>query len=240
MEEEALRAEVAACCRLSEYLGLFDFSGHASARIPGADAIFINSRDSVRSGIEPLDIIRVKLQDGPQDRVSPQGVMPPTEVHIHTEIYRRRPDVNAVAHLHSPAVIALSVAGKAYVPVIPRGSVFADGVPLYDDSRSVNSPGAGAVLAEVLGQRRAVILRAHGSVVVADSVKGLLFYSLSLELNAREQLAAYQAGEQPRLLREEEVREGNRLYGQRLFEKAWDYYVEKAGLRFGQQGRGSS
>lgn len=227
MEENALRLEVATCCRLVEYLGLFDFSGHASARIEGEGAFLINSRDSVRSSIGPQDIIRVNLQDG----VSPQEVMSPTEVHIHTAIYRCRPDVNAVAHLHSPEVIALSVAGKAYVPVIPRGSIFADGVPLQDDSRSVNSLELGTVLANTLGRRRAVILRGHGSVVVADSVKALLFYSLSLELNARAQLAAYQAGEQPCVLREEEIREGNRLYGQRLFEKAWDYYVDKAALK---------
>jgi len=228
MDENNLRLAVAVCCRLSEYLGLFDFSGHASARMQGTDTIFINSRDSVRSNIKPQDIIKVNLKDGASD----EGRMAPSEVYIHTVIYQRRPDVNAVAHLHSPAVIALSVAGKKFIPVIPRGSVFAEGVPVYDDSRTVNSLDSGKALAEMLGQRRAVILRAHGSVVVAESVKALLFYALSLELNARDQLTAYQFGEQPCALREEEIIEGNRLYGQRLFEKAWDYYVDKAALNF--------
>lgn len=228
MDEKILRLEVAACCRLAEYLGLFDFSGHASARIQGKDTIFINSRDSVRSNIKPQDIIRVNWKDGTSDE---EGTAP-SEVYIHTAIYQSRPDVNAVAHLHSPAVIALSVAKKKFITVIPRGSVFAAGVPIYDDSRTINSLDSGKALAEMLGKRRAVILRAHGAVVVAESVKALLFYALSLELNAREQLAAYQAGEQPCALREEEIRESNRLYGQRLFEKAWDYYVDKAALNF--------
>jgi hypothetical protein len=62
-------------------------------------------------------------------------------------------------------------------------------------------------------------------------VKSLLFYSLFLELNARNQFAAYQIGEQPRTLREEEIEEGNRSHGQRFFEKVWDYYVEKAAIK---------
>lgn len=62
-----------------------------------------------------------------------------------------------------------------FIPVIPRGAVFADGVPMYDDSRTVNSWESGKALAEMLGKRRAVILHAHGAVVVADSVKALLF-----------------------------------------------------------------
>ncbi len=225
MDENSLRVEVAACCRLAEYLGLFDFSGHVSARLPGTDRIFINSRDSVRANIEPRDIIKANLPEG----ASAEGIAP-SEVHMHTAIYQHRPEVRAVAHLHSPAVIALSVAGKNFLPVIPRASVFAEGVPVYDDSRTINSADSGQALAEMLGRRRAVILHAHGSVVAAESVKALLFYALSLELNAREQLHAYQAGAQPRALREEEIREANRLYRERLFEKAWDYYAHKAGL----------
>ncbi len=228
MDENNLRLAVAACCRLSEYLGLFDFSGHASARIEGTDTIFINSRDSVRSKITPQDIVKVNLKDLAAD----EGRMAPSEIYIYTAIYKHRPDVNAVAHLHSPAVIALSLAGKPFIPVISRASAFAEGVPVYDDSRTVNSPESGEALAEILGQRRAVIMRAHGSVVVAENVKALFFYALSLELNAREQLAAYQVGAQPPALREEEIIEGNRLYGQRLYKKVWDYYVEKAALNF--------
>jgi len=227
-QENTLRLEVAVSCRIAEYLGLFDFSGHASARIPTEEAIFINSRDSVRSDIKPQDIIKVNLNAG----ISEEQGMAPSEVFIHAAIYQNRPDVNAVAHLHSPAIIALSVAKKKFIPVIPRGSVFAAGVPLYDDCRTINSMDSGQMLAGTLGQRRAVILRAHGSVVVASNLKELLFYALSLELNARDQLSAYQAGEQPCILRKEEIKEGNRLYGQRLFEKAWDYYLKKTAINF--------
>jgi ribulose-5-phosphate 4-epimerase/fuculose-1-phosphate aldolase len=228
MDEKTVRLEVAACCRLAEYLDLFDFSGHVSARVPGTDFILINSRKSVRSDIGPQDIVKVNVNDDPRGEESTA----PIEVHIHTAIYRRRPDVNAVAHLHSPAVIALSVTGIEFVPVIYRGYMFAAGVPLYDNSRTVNSLQEGQVLAETLGSEQAVIMRGHGSVVVADTVKALLYYSLSLELNAKNQLAAYQAGVKPLPLRPEELEEGNRHFGKNSFEKAWQYYVHKTGLKF--------
>ncbi len=228
MDENTLRLEVAACCRFAEYLDLFDFSGHVSARIPGTDFMLINSRKSIRSNIGPHDIVKVNVKDDG----SGEGSMAPSEVHIHTVIYQRRPDVNAVAHLHSPAVIALSVTGKRFVPVIYRGYMFAEGVPLYDDSRTVSSVKDGKALAETLGPRQAVIMRGHGSVVVADTVKALLYYSLSLELNAKNQLAAYQAGVPPLPLRQEEIEEGNRHFGQKSFEKAWQYYVNKTALKF--------
>lgn len=228
MDENTLRLEVATCCRLLEYLGLFDFSGHASARIQGTDFILINSRKSVRSNIQPQDIIKVNLKDD----VFETGSLAPSEVYIHTLIYRHRPDVNAIAHTHSPAVIGLSTAGKKFVPIIYRGYIFVDGVPLYDDSRTVCSVDTGKDLAETLGQRQAVIMRGHGSVVVADNMKALLFYSLSLELNAKYQLTVYQTGEQPRPLSREEMEEGKRHFGHKTFEKAWQYYVDKAALKF--------
>jgi L-ribulose-5-phosphate 4-epimerase len=228
MDEDTLRLEVAACCRLAEYLDLFDFSGHISAKIPGTDFILINSRTSIRSNIGPQDIIQVNWKDDDFGK----GSLAPSEIHLHTVVYQRRPDVNAVAHLHSPAVIALSVTGKPIVPVIYRGYMFGEGVPFYDNSRTIASSSDGKALAETLGQRRAVIMRGHGSVVVADTLQALLYYSLSLELNARNQLSAYQAGVTPLPLLPEEIAEGNRHFGQKSFEKAWKYYVHKADLKF--------
>ncbi|MFC1816874.1 hypothetical protein ACFL0M_13295 [Thermodesulfobacteriota bacterium] len=53
----------------------------------------------------------------------------------------------------------------------------------------------------------AVMLRGHGAVVVAESVKSLLFASISLALNARNKVAAYQMGIEPCALREDELAE---------------------------------
>jgi len=224
MNENELRIEVADCCRLFESLGMFDFSGHASARIPGADTFLMNSRDSVRSNIRPEDIIKVDL-DG---KSLEEGVKPPSEVFIYTAIYKLYPDVSAVAHLHSPALISLSVLGKAYVPVIARGSIFSDGIPVLADSRLINSSERGVALAKALGPNGALMLRGHGSVVAGESIKAVFFRSYFAELNAKYQLDAYRAGQEPQRLPEDEMKEADEHYHGRLYEKVWNYFHDKA------------
>jgi ribulose-5-phosphate 4-epimerase/fuculose-1-phosphate aldolase len=228
MDESALKIEVAACCRLFEFLGLFDFSGHASVRIPGTDNFLVNSRDSVRSIITPKDIVKVNL-DG---KVLEEGARVPSEIFIYTAIYKLLPDVFAIGHLHSPAIISLSVLGKEYVPVIARGSIFPDGIPVSEDSRLINSRERGDALAKALGLNRAVILRGHGSVVVGESIKAVLFRAYFSELNAKYQLDAYRIGEKPRPLPEDEIKEANEHYFGRLYEKVWNYFFHKANINF--------
>jgi len=228
MNEDTLQRELAICCRISEYLGLFDFSGHASARIEGTDTFLINSRDSVRSCIELKDIIKVNLDGSPVDANN----KPPSEVYIHSTIYRERPDVFSVAHLHSPAIIELSVAGKTFTPVINRGSYFADGVPVYDDCQNIGSDERGLALAQRLGDKKAVIIRGHGSVVVGENIKAVLFGSHFAELNAKYQISAYHMGEEPRALKDNEKSEYSAFWSNRIYEKVWNYYLDKANINF--------
>jgi L-fuculose-phosphate aldolase len=181
MNEDLLRIDVATCVRMLEYLGLIDFSGHVSCRIPGMNTILINPWGASRHSLGPQDIVKASLSGEPLE----EGVELPLEIHIHTSIYRRRPDVNAVTHLHPPVTTALSVAGKDYVPVIYHGAIFGAGVSVYDDCSHVNTVQKGDALAAVLGPRRAAIMRGHGAVVAAESVKGAFLGSVYLEDNAK-------------------------------------------------------
>ena len=225
MNEETLRREVAQSVRMLEYLGLIDFSGHVSCRIPGTENIFINPWGASRHGLLPQDIATANLAGEPLEA----GVKLPSEIHIHTSIYRRRPEVNAIAHLHPPATTALSAAGKRYVPVMHHGAIFAAGVPVYDDCSHVNTVEKGDALAAVLGSCRAAIMRGHGAVVVAESVKGAFFGSVYLEDNGEKLMDAYKMGE-PVVLREDELKVGDRIWRQAQFEKIWTYYLEKTGI----------
>ncbi len=227
MNEDLLRIEVATCIRMLEYLGLIDFSGHVSSRIPRTNTVLINPWGASRHSLSPQDIVKTRLSGEPLE----EGVDLPLEIHIHTSIYRRRPDVNAVTHLHPPVTTALSAAGKEYVPVIYHGAIFAAGVPVYDDCSHVNTVKKGDALAAVLGPRRATIMRGHGAVVAAESVKGAFLGSVYLEDNAKMLFDAYKMG-QPRLLREDELRAGEHIWRQATFEKVWTYYHEKSGIRF--------
>jgi ribulose-5-phosphate 4-epimerase/fuculose-1-phosphate aldolase len=73
--------------------------GHISARIPGHNRFFVRARGPggkrVRYTTED-EIVEIDL-DGKPVAGMPKGLRTPSEVYIHTEILRARPDVNAGA-----------------------------------------------------------------------------------------------------------------------------------------------
>lgn len=228
MDETQLRVKVAQCCRMLEYAGLIDFSGHVSARVPGTDQIFINSWGAPRCSVTPDTIIKLDLHGNVLGGRGPA----PSETPIHTAIYHKRPDVLSVAHLHPPATTALFIAQKEFIPVIYHGSIFSRGVPVYDDSRHINTGEQAARLAEILGDARVVIMRGHGCAVAAESIEGCFFASIYLEDNADKLARAYQMGV-PKGLTDEELEAGSSgIWKERQFKKVWNYFLLKAGIDF--------
>lgn len=224
---DGLRIKVAQCCRMLERMGLIDYSGHVSARVPGTDRILINPRDQSRVGLHPQHIIEVSL-DG---KLLAGDGKPPAEVFVHTEAYKARPDVRSVAHVHSPMSITLTVAGLPFMPVIYHGALFAKGVPLYDDSRHVNSAERGAALARTLGSCRAALIRGHGAIVVGDSVEGVFYTAVYMEDNATKLYQASLLGK-PVPLPPHELAEGAETH--KHYGKMWNYFLEKTGLASGE------
>jgi len=230
MNEDTVKIEVATCVRMLESMGLIDFSGHVSYRIPGTERMFINAWGGATSphAVTPKDIVESDLDGNPVN----EGDKLPSEKNIHASIYRFRPDINAVAHLHPPVTTALSAAGIEYLPVMHHGAIFDAGVSVYDDCSHVNSVEKGDAVAKTLGDRRAMIIRGHGAVVAAESVKGVFFGSVYLEDNAEKLADIYKMGAVPKVLREDELQACRKIWRQDQFEKVWNYYQEISGIKF--------
>lgn len=172
----ALRNELAVATRMLVDLSILGYSGHLSARVggPGArggeERLLVQPVDEPRSGLAPDRVLTVGF-DG--SVVGGRGD-PPNELAIHVEIYRARPDVGAVAHFHHDRTTMLTmVEGGAVVPVKNHASRWAGGVPVHRDPSHVSSSEKGRALAATLGEANAVMLRAHGEVVVAEDVPAL-------------------------------------------------------------------
>ena len=112
---------------------------------------------------------------------------------IHGEMFRARPDVVAVVHAHSPAVIPYSVTATPLRPVIHMAGFLPERVPIFeirtvagdDNGMLVQTSVVGAALAKQLGQSSVVLMRGHGMAVVGPSARHAVFRAIYTQLNAQ-------------------------------------------------------
>ena len=219
-----LKQQVADALRMLERAEVIDFNGHMSCRRPGTDHVLINSGKSVRSALTADDIIAIDMDGRPLEG----DVVPPMEFHIHTEIYRRRPDVHAVVHTHPVWSTLFSMTGNAVLPVTMQAAVMGP-VRTFAKTASINRKALGEELAAALGGDRVVMLKSHGAVIAGADIVEAFVLAIYLEETARRQYMALPLG-RPYTLTDEEVRTiGGNLRKPHLLRKVWDYHRAKLG-----------
>ena len=132
-----MKQQLVDAIRMLERAAIIDHNGHCSAR-RDANAFYINSGASVRGALTVDDIVTVDL-DG---NLVEGSARPPLEFHIHSEVYRARPDVNAVMHTHPQWSTFLTMVGAPFKPVYAQGVLLGD-IPLMDSPLSVNTKADG-------------------------------------------------------------------------------------------------
>jgi L-fuculose-phosphate aldolase len=113
---------------------------------------------------------------------------------IHNEIYRARPDVQAVVHTHPFYMAALSATAARFEMVSQDSLPFAGGLGYYPSAELVLRADEGQDVAAALGPHRAVVMKNQGITVVADLIEQAVVWAAMLERSARLQLAATQFG----------------------------------------------
>ena len=201
---------------------VIDFNGHMSCRLPGTAHILINSGKSVRSAMTAADIIAIDMQGKPLEG----DVVPPMEFHIHTEIYRARPDVNAVVHTHPLWSTLFSMVGERVQPVTMQAAVMGP-VQFFDKTASINEKGLGEELAAALGPHRVAMLKSHGAVVVGADVVEAFVLAIYLEETAKRQYLARALGTPYALGAAEVEKISGNLRKPHLLKKVWDFHRAK-------------
>jgi len=207
--------------RMLERAEIIDHSGHCSAR-RDQTSFYINSGASVRSALRTEDVVVADL-----DGALLEGVdRPPLEFHLHSEIYRARPDVNVVMHTHPRWSTMLTMVGAAFRPVYAQATVLGD-VPMMDSPLSINTKAMGERVATLLGEGHALLLKSHGAIVAGGDVVECFALATYLEENARRQFIALQVGE-PYVFSEAEQQACRATQmSASLLKKTWDYYRAK-------------
>jgi L-fuculose-phosphate aldolase len=216
---QQLKQDLVDALSMMERAEVIDFNGHMSCRVPGTDHIFINSGKSVRSALRPGDIIEIDLDGKPIGT----EVVPPMEFHLHSAIYRKRPDVNAVAHTHPVWSTLFSMTGQAVQPVTMQAAVMGP-VQTFAKTASINERGLGEELAEALGPHRVCMLKSHGAVTVGADIVETFVLAIYLEETARRQYMARAIGTPYTLTPAEVEKIGANLRKPHLLRKVWDYH----------------
>jgi L-ribulose-5-phosphate 4-epimerase len=226
-DEQHLRYQIAAVTRLLVSEGLLCYSGHVSARLPDRNAILIQPIHEGRSELRPEHLLVCDM-DGRVIR-RPQGERPPSEIYIHTELYKARPDVNAIAHYHHDLTTTFSLVENVPLRPIKNHAVrWASGIPVHPEPDHVNTPALGQALAKTLGPHHALIIRAHGEVVVAETLPALLMDCIHFTENAEALYHASLLGRVIAMTPDEMKRFGKSLKRPKHSVKLWTYYIGRA------------
>lgn len=190
--------DLAAASRILADQGVFDAAGHVSMRHPGRAERFMMSRSLAPALVTPGDIMEFTLDCEACDA---RGRTAFIERYLHGGIYRNRPDVMAVAHGHSPSVIPFGLVSTTMRATYHNAAFLAAGVPVFDIRAKfgvtdivINSAERGTAVAEALGDKSVVLLRAHGFVAVGPSLQAAVFRAVFTEISARVQLQAAALG----------------------------------------------
>ena len=230
-DEALLREKTATLSRMLGHQGTIGMFGHVSIRVPGTNRVFISPGASTeKTTVRPKDIFVFDV-DG--TIVEHPGGLIPLEWRIHTQIHRDRPDAMCIAHLHAPHARALGIAGKEVVPVFLHGSFLRGGVPTWDNPRLVVTDEQAADLSRALGDKMAVQMRGHGSVVVGATAEEAFFACTFLEENAGIQLQAEILGGAIPLSADEARDCAEGTFNPRLFPLLWTFYERKVPLPSG-------
>ncbi|WP_431283471.1 class II aldolase/adducin family protein [Humitalea sp. 24SJ18S-53] len=197
MSEAALRDDLLHAYHILDADGQASgIAGHLTARLPGADRFWSHrwgvGFDEVRAdGLIEADFDLKTLRG--EGRVNPT-------LHIHTRIYRTRPDVTCIIHTHGKAGVALGCTGMVLEPITQTGAIFCDDIALFDEFHGiVLDTNEGDAIAAALGPRRGLLLKNHGALVVGASVAEACIGMTVLEWAADVQLRAAAAGPLQRL-----------------------------------------
>ena len=208
--------------------GVVDAYGHVSARHDRNPGRYLLARDLAPALVTADDILEYDLDSNPLDA---RGRLQYRERFIHGEIYKARPDVAAIVHNHSPALIPFSLGKVPLRPVFHMAAFVVEGVPVFDAPRDlgihkllIESPQLGQALARTLGEKPAVLLRGHGAAVVGTSLPMAVGRSVYLERSARIQMDAIALGGEVTYLDPEAAR----AWADNAYPRAWELWKRRS------------
>jgi ribulose-5-phosphate 4-epimerase/fuculose-1-phosphate aldolase len=197
--EPALLDDLVAANRILYDQGVVDGFGHVSVRHDKDPTRYLLSRSMAPALVTRDDIMEYDLDSNP---IGAKNRVSYLERFIHGELYRARPDVIAIVHSHSPAVIPFADTTVPLKPMNHIAGFLGTGAPVFEirdtagpaSDMLIRDPSLGHALAATMGNHSVALMRGHGSVAAAQSIRHVVFRAVYTEVNARMQTEAMKLG----------------------------------------------
>lgn len=179
--------------RILEMEGHGDMTqGHLSLRDPDGRGFWLK-RHGIGLG-EVMDNEDFILLDFDGKKIAGDGGRH-SEWPIHSEIFRRRPEIGVVAHTHPFYTCIFTATGEPLRPLTMDGGRFSTAVPHHKGSPELlNTVALGQELAEAMGEAYAVFIGNHGVTFVGQSIEQALLLGVSVERACQAQLVVAGSG----------------------------------------------
>lgn len=233
-----LRRVLVEACRILDQERLVHGYGHASARAEDGGSVLITPRKGLRSVRSPQEILLMNLEGKRigkpiQNKKLQKDLQLPLEVFLHTEIYRARPEVNAICRTHGKFALVLSVLRRTLRPVHELAVPVGAEVPLFDSPELISSLEVGRRMVSALGSARGLLLRGNGGLTVGKTVEEAVVNAILMETSAEIQWRALVIGE-PAWIAGDEYRGEFAKLAKREYEavlRPWRYYLDRSRKR---------
>ena len=218
--------KLATACRILGTEGHNDtVYGHMSARSTSAERFWLKGAGLGLEEIVSTDFLELDLDGTVLSGTRSRHL----EYPIHSEIYRRRPDVTAVVHTHPLYATVLGALLSELRPITHEGSFFVPPpMPKFDQTSDlIITPELGAAVAQTLADHRALFLVNHGIVVVGQSIEEACVAALLLDKACRAQLLAQAEGAFTWTSDAEALRKREHIYTPQAIQQIWNYHCRK-------------
>jgi L-fuculose-phosphate aldolase len=148
--------------------------GNLSARIDDEDACWITASGAWLDRLSRTAFVPVRISDGSPAAVGglpPPRLEPTSELALHLALYRARPDVNAVIHLHPQTALLLDALGEQIRIVTTDHAFYLRRVSTVPFRAPGTTELAALTAAVAADGANCLVLSQHGCVVMADSVE---------------------------------------------------------------------
>lgn len=188
------RVQLAACYRVFDYLGWTELIfNHITLRIPGESAEFlINPFGLNYREVTARNLIKIG-QDGTPLEPTPHHVNRAGFV-IHSAVHAARPDAHCVMHTHTTAGMAVACKESGLDHDDFYGAELFGDVAYHDFEGITVHDDEGPRLVASLRDKRVMVLRNHGMLVVGSDVPDAFRWMWTLQRACEVQIAAATLG----------------------------------------------